>query len=126
MIFGNRVRCSAYIKPSGNHYEITPAEDTEDGACYCAYWPGGADEGVDVDDFHGCERFKTVEADFSGIFVGTTVLCTQLNAEYIDDLYARPGYRTYCDHPERFAVVYYASNRKRLVPLDRIREECTE
>lgn len=123
MIFGNHVRCSGYIRPSHNHYEIIPQEHTEDGATYCSYWADGASEGVEVEDFHMCDRFRTIDADFSGIFVGATTLCTRLNAEYVDDPYGRNHFRTYCDRPEKFAVVYYASNRKWLVPFDRIKED---
>lgn len=123
MTLGNRVRCSGYIKPSHNYYEIVPQKHTEDGIAHCSYWEDGAIEGIEIEDFHSCDRFRTIDAAFSGIFVGTTTLCTQLNAEYFDNPYGDGNFRTYCDRPEKFAVVYYASNRKRLVPINRIKEE---
>lgn len=116
MTLGDRVFCTAYIKPAKNHYEI--GNDDFPG---CTYWACGASEGLEVEDFHSCERFKTVDASFSGVYVGETMLCTRLNAEYWDDSY-RSRYRTFCDTPQRFAVVYYGNNKKRLVPIDKIEE----
>lgn len=120
MKLGDRVRCTGYVKRSGNHYEILTGKETESGAPACAYWPAGASEGTEVEDFHVCDRFVTKKANFSGVYVGTTTLCVRLNAEYEDGPYTAPCFRTYHDQPEKFAVVYYADNKKRLVPLDMV------
>lgn len=114
MELGDVVSCTAYIKPAKNHYEIYKDEFPG-----CTYWECGASEGLEVEDFHSCERFKTVEAKFSGVYVGETTLCTRLNAEYWNDSYSC-GFRTFCDEPRKFAVIYYANNKKRLVPIDKI------
>lgn len=114
-VFGQWIGCTAYIKRSGNCYEVKPAQEDSFPECY--FWAAGADEGVPVEDFHECERFKTVNRDFEGIFVGVTELCTKILAEYFDGPYTLPYFKTQTTTPEKFAVVYYADNKKRLVPL---------
>jgi hypothetical protein len=120
-IFGQWISCTAYIEHSHNHYEIYPEEYTQDHCPECVFWAAGSNEGVDVEDFHECERFKTVNHEFEGIFVGFTVLNTKILAEYCDDPYSKPCYRTQTTTPEKFAIVYYGNNRKRIVPLGAIR-----
>ena len=114
MRLGCRVNCSAYIRPSGNCYEKMA------GGCY--YHEHGKNEEVDIEGFHNCERYKTIEKMFSGVFAGTTTLCTRLNAESFNEEYAS-GFRFYCDDPQKFAIVYYAENKKRLVPLEKCYKE---
>ena len=120
MKLGDMVYCTAYIKHSGNHYEIYDEKQTQDRIPACFYWKRDSAEGISVDDFHNCDRYITINKRFNGIYVGTTELCTRLNAEYIDAPYGRIGYRTYCDQPQKFAVVYYANNKKRIVPINHI------
>lgn len=115
MKLGDRVSCTAYIKPARNHYFVRNHDEFPE----CTYFECGDDEGLAVEDFHSCERFKTVDARFSGVYVGETTLCTRLNAEYWSDGYCC-GFRTFCDEPRKFAVVYYANNRKRLAPIDKL------
>ena len=115
MKLGDRVRCTAYAKRSKNCYELS--KGGYGGYDGCLYWEYGSSEGVVVEDFHSCDRFKVVMRQFSGIFVGTTVLSTRINVEYEEPLYGPAGFRTYCDKPVEFAVVYYADNKKRLVPM---------
>lgn len=115
MKLGDLVTCSAYIKRSKNHYII--------GQDSCEYLENGAYvDGIEIEDFHSCERFKTIEAVFSGIYVGATTLCTHLNAEYYDNSWGQTGFRCFVDNPQKFAIVYYADNKKRLVPIDQIKE----
>lgn len=118
MKLGDRVRCTGYIRKSGNRYEILKATETENGVPACAFWPAGTSEAVEVEDYHVCDRFVTKKANFSGVYVGTTTLCVRLVAEYEDGPYTLPCFRTYHDQPKKFAVVYFANNRRRLVPLD--------
>lgn len=107
---------------SHNYYEILPAAKTEDGFPACFFRNAGDDDGVEVEDYHSCEKLNRVACkEFSGICVGTTTLCTRLNAEYEEHPYKGEFFRAYSDTPEQFAVVYYADNKKRIVPLDRIR-----
>lgn len=122
-IFGQWIRCTAYIKPSGNAYvlhndrsEVVEFLDLP----MCVYRENGATDGVEVEDFHECERFRTVKRDFDGIFVGTTVLNTKITAERHDHPYSGSYFMTETKCPEKFAVVYYANNKKRLVPLAEI------
>jgi len=116
MKLGDGVLCAAYIKPAGNYYIIL--SEKEHGTAACEYWAKGASEGVEVEDFHNCDRYRVIDKMFHGIYVGTTTICTRLNAECWDDGY-QSGFRTYCDEPKKFAVVYYADNKKRIVPIDK-------
>lgn len=117
---GDRVVCRAYVKKSGSHYEVDKNESPYHEPTYCVFHECGNSEGIDIEDFHSCNRFKVVDACFDGVYVGTTSLYTRLNAEWCDDYNGRSSVRTYCDDTESFAIVYYADNRKRLVPLDRV------
>lgn len=110
---GQKVVCSAYVKRTGNHFE------TGDGSC-CYYWEKGATEGVLVEDFHYCEKFERVPKPFAGVYVGTTRLCTRLLAEWYDNPYGVDGFRFSGENPMPFAVIYFADNQKRLVPIDAI------
>lgn len=122
LALGDKVRCEAYIKPSGNRYIIASERETEFGVASCYYWENGASESVEVEDCHSCNRYRIIEKAFSGVYVGTTTLCTRINAEGWDDSYGNSGFRTHCDEPKKFAIVYYADNKKRLVPIDKIKE----
>ena len=111
---GDMVVGSAYIRKSGNRYEYDGQEPT----MLIFRRPSG--EGVEIEDCHSCDRFKEVEAHFGGVYVGTTTLCTRLNAEWRGNQIGEEVVYTYCDAPERFAVVYYANNKKRYVPLNKL------
>ena len=111
---GQKVICSAYVKKTKNHYETS--EDRDD----CDFWADGSDEGVAVEDFHICDKFVRVPKPFKGVYVGTTVLTTKILAEYDEPPYGRPGFYFSSEEPRPFVVVYYADNRKRLVPMDAI------
>ena len=70
---------------------------------------------------HGsCEKFVTKTALFTGVFVGVTWLCTELFCEWNDPPYGRSGFQCSSINPKPFAIVYYAENKKRLVPMDSI------
>ena len=115
MKLGDKVRCSAYIKKSGFYYDTGIALDRH--YCCCVTAPDVDPE--EVEDYHSCERFKMVEKEFTGVYVGTTTINTRLAAEYYDDTY-RTGYRTFTEEPKKFCVVYFKENQKRIVPIDRI------
>ena len=119
-VFGQQVKCTEYVKRSGNAYELRPAKHFEDDFPECYFWAAGSEKGVEVEDFHECERFNTVKQNFTGIFVGVTTLNTKITVEYYEDGYTMPYFRTQTTTPEKFAVVYYSSNKKRLVPLSAI------
>lgn len=118
---GDKVACSQYVKNAGNHYEVIKAEDTPNNIEAAFYWEKGASESVEVDDFHSCQLFETVDKCFMGIFVGTTTLCTALECTYEEPTYSKDGFRFRKFNPQKFAIVYYANNRKRLVPLNSIK-----
>lgn len=123
---GQRVECDGYIKKSGNYYEVIPANKTIDHIEHCTYCRAGSllDEEVEeVEDWHSCERYKTVQKKFTGIYVGTTWRCTIINASYDDPPYRKERFYFQIESPKPFAVVYYAKNKKRLVPMDMIHAE---
>lgn len=59
-----------------------------------------------------------MEKPFDGVFVGTTAVYRRLQCSYEEPKYAKCGYYFEKYDPLEVAIVYYASNRKRLVPLD--------
>ena len=73
-----------------------------------------------MDGFESCEKYETKAASFTGIFVGVTTLCTELFCEWNENPYGRSGYQCSSLTPKPFAIVYYAENKKRLVPMDSI------
>lgn len=109
------ISCSAYIRPSGNHFEI----DNEDTGT-ALLWRKDATEGEEIEDYESCEKFVTKTALFTGVFVGVTWLCTELFCEWNDPPYGRSGFQCSSINPKPFAIVYYAENKKRLVPMDSI------
>ena len=112
---GDRVSCSAYIRPSGWHFEIYNEPEQS------AYLLGkGQTEGKEVDGFESCEKYETKMASFTGIFVGVTWLCTELFCEWNEPPYGRSGFQCSSVKPKPFAIVYYAENKKRLVPMDSV------
>ena len=122
MKFGGWVNCTKFVRRTGNHYEVVPAKDAPDGIEEALYWEKGATEGVEVDGEHSCQQYKAVEKRFSGVFVGTTTLSTELECFYEEPPYGRCGFIFRKSNPQEFAIVYYAANKKRLVPLDSIEE----
>lgn len=81
------------------------------------------DRGLDVNSecvYESCEKFVTKTALFTGVFVGVTWLCTELFCEWNDPPYGRSGFQCSSINPKPFAIVYYAENKKRLVPMDSI------
>lgn len=49
-----------------------------------------------------------------------TWLCTELFCEWNEPPYGRSGFQCSSTNPKPFAIVYYAENKKRLVPMDSI------
>lgn len=112
---GDMVVCNAYIRPSGNHFEIDNGD-----AGKALLWEKGATEGKEIEDYESCEKFVTKTALFTGVFVGVTWLCTELFCEWNEPPYGRCGFQCSSINPKPFAIVYYAENKKRLVPMDSI------
>lgn len=63
------------------------------------------------------DKFKTIEKEFDGIYVGTTHLATKLSATY-EEWGGGGSIQFRSEAIKKFAVVYYASNKKRLVPIE--------
>ena len=122
MELGEWVHCTRYVRKAGSHYEVIPAENTMDNTETALYFECGAESPVEVDDFHDCERIKSVDMQFDGVYVGTTTVCRRIECSYETPPYGKEGYRFEKYDPVEVAIVYYASNRKRLVPLDSIKE----
>lgn len=70
--------------------------------------------------YESCKKFVTKTALFTGVFVGVTWLCTELFCEWNEPPYGRSGFQCSSINPKPFAIVYYAENKKRLVPMDGI------
>ena len=112
---GDKVLCRSFIQPSGFSFEI------EDGdKCVLINSKTGYIAPEEVDEYAECARFERVEKVFTGVFVGVTTKNTKLTAEYHDDEYCAPSFHCYTEAPKQFAVVYYANNKKRYVPLNDI------
>lgn len=107
MDIGMTVVCTEYIRKTRNRFEI------DDGNCTGII--GATGERIEVEDVLSLPKFQTIRKLFTGVYVGTTTLCTEINVDCADS-YGR-GPRYWCDAPQEFAVVYYANNRKRLVPV---------
>jgi hypothetical protein len=131
MKIGDKVHCTAYVERSRHGISImdyTPFDDpfgglADDVPCKeivyfdvekkdIASIPYNEFTDVTVD------KFKTIEKEFDGIYVGTTRLATKLTAIMGEVSNGKEFVRFYSECFKRFAVVYYANNRKRLVPIE--------
>lgn len=119
MKLGDKVSCTAYIKPSRNHYELN-------GDIMCAIFHTADSAPLEIGDDlpHSCNRYKKIECEFSGIYCGKTTRCTEmvLDLEY-EPYSSREFYRIRLHEPKDFAVVYYADNKKRIVPIENCKPE---
>lgn len=115
---GDRVSCSAYIRRSGKYFEVH--NGPEPIAYLCD--KGNVFDGEQVDGYETCDRYTTETDSFTGVYVGTTTLCTSIVCEWHDGPYEREGYRCMLINPKLFAIVYYAENKKRLVPMESIEQ----
>lgn len=122
MKLGDKVKCAGYITASKNYYETERNFQGKDIIPFCIFHEHGKSEGINIDEPHCCDRFKFVIKYFTGIFVGTVVLNTILNAEYEEPCYGKSHYHTYTNSPKKYAIVYYANNKRRYVPLDMVTE----
>ena len=126
MKIGDKVHCTAYVERTGQGISVmdySPSYSVEGvprkEVVYfdaekneMASIPYNAFTDVTVD------KFKTIEKEFYGVYVGTTRLATKLSATYETPPYGNDYIRFYSECVKIFAVVYYANNRKRLVPIE--------
>ena len=128
MKVGDRVHCTAYaerIKGGISIMDFSPFDDIfGDGVSKkeVVYFDSEKNEiaSIPYDEFTyvTTNKFRTVKKEFDGIYVGITRLATKLSAEYGEDIYGNEYVRFESERVKPFAVVYYANNRKRLVPIE--------
>lgn len=114
---GQPVHCTAYIVNTGNHYQVIPENMTEGHIEVALYCEQGAKEPLEVTDQHDCARIKWEYKPFDGVYVGKTTVFQRLECSYEEPTYGKDGFRFEKYDPLTVAIVYYAQNRKRLVPL---------
>jgi hypothetical protein len=126
MKIGDRVHCTAYVERTGQGISVLDLTSferidndlpSEKMVCYCE------NSKVVTIPFHEftdatIDKFKTIAKEFDGIYVGTTRLATKLTATYETPVCGNDFIVFESECFEKFAVVYYANNRKRLVPVD--------
>ena len=130
MKLGDKVHCTAYAqKMSGgvNIFDFShiPFKEEEKATRTISYYDSQKKEFVYIDekDFTDAvvEKFCVIEKEFDGIYVGTTKIATQIEAVFE---YSGVGNYIQCRSVNRkdFAIVYYASGKKRLVPIEYVKE----
>jgi len=141
---GQPVQCTGYIKKSTNHYVVLKPKESKDGCWHCYFEDDynhdfavefdGLDQEIEPNEpddvaAHECDRYVVVDCQFKGIYVGTRSVSTKLKAEWCVDEYIMDDFGNTAENeywkiskaaPEKFAIVYYASGKKRLVPMDMI------
>lgn len=117
---GTLVLCKSYVRKSGNMFEYLKETETEYGIPSCRLWNKATHKySEEIDDYMETNRFEKIEGNFEGIYVGTTSLCTTIFCSSEYDLWNGGDYfRFGKTNPQQFAIVYYADNKKRLVPID--------
>lgn len=127
---GDKVHCSAYVERTGQGISVLefPSferlfaridDDVPPEKMVCYF---ENDKAIQIP-FHEftdatIDKFKTIEKEFDGIYVGTTYLTTKLSAIYETPPYGNDYIRFESGCVKKFAVIYYANNRKRLVPME--------
>lgn len=126
MKIGDLVHCTAYVQRTGHGINLfnNPFDEAADDApCeMIVYFDTEKDEMASIPYSEFTEvtvdKFKTVEKEFDGIYVGTTHLATKLTAIYETPPYGNDYIRFESGCIKKFAVVYYGNNRKRIVPIE--------
>lgn len=133
MKMGDKVHCTAYVERTGQGISVmdySPFDSIFDEGAprkEVVYFDAEKNEmaSIPYNDFTDVtvDKFKTIEKEFDGIYVGTTRLATKLTAILETPEYDGKDYiRFESGEVKKFAVVYYANNRKRLVPIDCVKE----
>ena len=124
MKIGDKVHCTAYVERTRQGISImdySPFSDDGRGK-EVEYYDAEKNEmaSIPYNDFTDVtvDKFKTIVKEFDGIYVGTTRLATKLSATYETPPYGNDYIRFESECYKKFAVVYYANNRKRLVPIE--------
>lgn len=119
---GTKVKCKSYIKKSGCHFVVYNKDVTESGEEEIEAVKGTESldeitEELENNYIASVPLYDTVEKEYEGIYVGITFKATTLVAEYMDDTYHQ-WWQFRRENGKYFAVIYYANNRKRLVPIE--------
>lgn len=124
MKVGDKVHCTAYVKRTRQGISIMDCSFYNDGrGKEVVYYDAEKNDmaSIPYNEFTdvSIDKFKTIVKEFDGIYVGTTRLATKLTAILETPEYDGKDYiRFESGEVKKFAVIYYANNRKRLVPLD--------
>ena len=126
MKIGDKVHCTAYVERTGQGISVmdySPSYSVEGvPRKEVVYFDAEKNEmaSIPYNDFTDVtvDKFKTIVKEFDGIYVGTTRLATKLSATYETPPYGNDYIRFESECYKKFAVVYYANNRKRLVPIE--------
>ena len=119
---GQRVKCYGYLKKTNVNYIVTDTDDFGHmRASDLAYrtWEDHDKDINRIEDYDSQNRYELMEKEFEGIYVGTTTVNLNLACEPFDDGHTE-GWRIATNTPFKCARIYYADNKSRLVPLDRL------
>ena len=126
MKIGDKVHCTAYVERRRQGISVIDCSpffiDGGVSPKEVVYYDAEKNEMVSIpyNEFTDVtvDKFKTIVKEFDGIYVGATRLATKLSATYETPPYGNDYIRFESECYKKFAVVYYANNRKRLVPVD--------
>lgn len=126
MNIGDKVHCTKYVERTGQSIsvlDLTCFERIENdlpSEKKVCYFENNKLVTIPFHEFTDVtiDKFKTIEKEFDGIYVGTTRLTTKLSATHEQPPFGNDYIRFYSECVKPFSVVYYANNRKRLVPID--------
>ena len=119
---GDKVKCSGYMKKTGANYITSFADglgNVRPSDLAYRTWEDHIKDENRIEDYDDQNRFELIEKEFEGIYVGTTTVNLNLTCESFDDSYTQ-GWKTETNTPFKCARIYYADNKSRLVPLDRL------
>ena len=119
---GEKVKCYGYLKKTGANYITSFADglgNVRPSDLAYRTWEDHIKDKNRIEDYDDQNRFELIEKEFEGVYVGTTTINLNLTCESFDDSYTQ-GWRTETNTPFKCARIYYADNKSRLVPLDRL------
>ena len=122
MKLGDKVKCTGYITKTGLWFKVYPKKETPENICDVCVLVDQDGKEDEIDSWARCDKYIVKSKLFTGIYVGITNKYTKFDADYVENEYSDDGWIFSSVSPQKFAVVYYAENKKRLVPLDMVEE----